>query len=216
MTMKLYFFEAAPPVRSVLMTLKALDITVELVRLNLSEKEQLDASFLELNPTHTVPTLDDNGFVVWDSHAIMQYLVDKYAINDELYPKNFNKRTKVNQMLFFDTSILFPSLARAVRPVFYDDVTSIPTENIVVIEEAFSFLETFLSSQEYLAGDVLSLADICAVATVTTIELFHKLNGDMYPNVKAWLDNMKSLDFYSENLEGLQKFSDMLLPLLKP
>nr|AVR54966.1 glutathione-s-transferase epsilon class 13 [Sitophilus oryzae] len=215
MAIKLYYFEAAPPVRSVLMTIKALGLSVDLIRLNLSEKEQLAESYLKVNPTHTVPSLDDNGFIVWDSHAIIQYLVDKYGRNDDLYPKYFEQRTKVNQMLFFDTSILFPSLARSVRPVFYKGASAIPEEKVAIIEEAFTFLETFLKAQEYLTGNSLSVADICAVSTVSTVELFHQVNVSKYPKLKAWLDKMKSLDFYEANLEGLKKFSDMIMPLLK-
>lgn len=37
------------------------------------------------------------------------------------------------------------------------------------IEEAYSILNSFLSTSKYLAGDQLSLADISAVATVTSL-----------------------------------------------
>lgn len=58
----------------------------------------------QLNPAHTVPTLVDNGFVLWESGAIMAYLVEKYAKDDSLYPKDIEKRAIIDQLLHFSTS----------------------------------------------------------------------------------------------------------------
>lgn len=54
--------------------------------------------------------MDDDGFAVWDSHAIIVYLVSKYGKNDALYPKDFKKRAIIDQRLHFDTGIAFPRL----------------------------------------------------------------------------------------------------------
>lgn len=67
-----------------------------------------------MNPQHTVPTLDDNGFVIWDSHAINGYLIGKYGKDDALYPKDVEKRAVVDQRLHFDSGILFPRLGAMV------------------------------------------------------------------------------------------------------
>lgn len=65
----------------------------------------------QLNPQHTVPTLDDNGIVLWDSHAINVYLVTKYGKDDSLYPKDFFKRAIVDQRLHFDSGVAYTLLA---------------------------------------------------------------------------------------------------------
>lgn len=68
-----------------------------------------------MNPQHTIPTLvDDDGFVLWDSHAIMPYLVSKYGKDDSLYPKDLKKRAVIDQRLHFDSNVLFLSGAKII------------------------------------------------------------------------------------------------------
>lgn len=78
--------------------------------INLYREENLTEEFLKINPTGTVPALVDRDVALWDSHAIGIYLVTKYAKNDSLYPKDFIKRTRVNERLFFEASYLFARL----------------------------------------------------------------------------------------------------------
>lgn len=63
-----------------------------------------------MNPQHTVPLLDDDGYLLADSHAINAYLVQKYGKDDSLYPKDLKKRGKVDERLHFDNGTLFRRL----------------------------------------------------------------------------------------------------------
>lgn len=60
-----------------------------------------------MNPQHTIPTLEDDGKKIWDSHAINAYLVGKYGKDDSLYPKDLAKRAIVDQRLHFDSGMIF-------------------------------------------------------------------------------------------------------------
>lgn len=60
-----------------------------------------------------MPTLvDDDGFAIWDSHAIITYLVAKYAKNDALYPQDLKKKAIVDQRLHFESGTVFARMLK--------------------------------------------------------------------------------------------------------
>jgi len=104
-----YYLPGSSPCRSVIMTAKAVGVDLNKKLLNLQAGEHLKPEFLKINPQHTIPTLVDNGFALWESRAIQVYLVEKYGKTDSLYPKCPKKRAVINQRLYFDMGTLYQS-----------------------------------------------------------------------------------------------------------
>lgn len=74
-----YYLPGSSPCRSVIMAAKAVGVELNKKLLNLQAGEHLKPEFLKINPQHTIPTLVDNGFALWESRAILVYLVEKYG-----------------------------------------------------------------------------------------------------------------------------------------
>lgn len=107
MTLKLYHFPFSGPSRGALLAARSIGVPIDVEIVDLFKKEQLQERFLKINPQHCVPTLDDDGFVLWESRAIASYLADKFGKDDQLYPKDLKRRALVNQRLYFDSSSLY-------------------------------------------------------------------------------------------------------------
>lgn len=104
---KLYHFPVSGPSRGALLAARAIGVPIQIEIVDLFKKEHLNDNFLKLNPQHCVPTLDDGGFILWESRAIARYLADKYGKDDQLYPKDLKRRAVINQRLDFDASNLY-------------------------------------------------------------------------------------------------------------
>ncbi|XP_068143764.1 glutathione S-transferase 1-like [Drosophila tropicalis] len=203
----LYGTDISPPVRACKLVLKALDLPYQYKNVDLLKGEHQSEEFLKKNPQHTVPLLDDNGLIISDSHAIVCYLVDKYAKSDELYPKNLGKRALVNQRLYFEATVLFMSLKNVCAPYFLRNVTNVPQEKIDNVEQGYKHLENFLTSDLYVVGDTLTIADLCCAATVSSLPGVLELDPVKYPKITAWLERLSQLPYYKEENDlGAEQF----------
>jgi len=69
MVLDFYYVPGSAPCRSVLMTAKAVGVDLNLKLTNLMAGEHLTPEFIKMNPQHTIPTLNDDGFALWESRA---------------------------------------------------------------------------------------------------------------------------------------------------
>ncbi|KAH8406791.1 hypothetical protein KR222_003432, partial [Zaprionus bogoriensis] len=194
----LYGMDISPPVRACLLTLHALELPFEYRKINLLAGEQNSKEYTKKNPQRTVPLLEDGQVLITDSHAICSYLVDKYGKTDELYPKELVKRAHVQQRLYFDASVLFMSLKSISASFFLRGETLVPQEKVDNVRDGCRHLETFLGESLYVTGNSLTIADLCCVATVSSMESIVDINAKTYPKIGAWLDRMRQLPYYEQ------------------
>ncbi|XP_061710458.1 glutathione S-transferase 1-like [Cydia pomonella] len=208
---KLYKLDGSPPARACMIACELFNVPVELIDVNLMAGEHLTPEFLKKNLLHTVPTLEDGSLVIHDSHAALMYLADVYGKQESFYPKETKQRAHVNQKLFFNSTILFPRMRNTTYPIFMEGMTEIPQKNLDAIEEAYGFVEEFLSRTKYLAGDNITIADIAAYPTVTSLLIFLELNAQKYPKTQAWLKDLEKLPYVQKgNAKGLEDLSNFI------
>lgn len=166
----------------------------------------------QINPKKVVPTLIDDGFIVWDSHAICVYLVDKYGKNDALYPKELQLRAKCNQRPFFDAASLFVRLRDCSYPIFFKRAKAVPQDKIDPIYSAYDILEAFLATDPFLVGKTLTLADISVSVTMLSLGIYAPLQADKHTKIIAWLKRVSdTIPFFDEvNLKCVEQVRQMI------
>lgn len=210
MTIDFYYLPESAPCRSVLLVAKAVGVELNLKHTDLQKGDHLKPEFVKINPQHTIPTLDDNGFVLWESRAILGYLAQQYGKDDSLYPKDPKKRALVDARLYFDIGTLAQRFGEYFYPVLFAGASFDPAKR-TRLEEAYEFLDKFLEGQTWVAGDSLTIADIAIVASVSTAEAAG-IEISKYPNVTRWFGKAKSaIPGYDElNHSGAMKFKEMV------
>ncbi|XP_017769369.1 PREDICTED: glutathione S-transferase 1-like, partial [Nicrophorus vespilloides] len=114
MSLKLYSVSDGPPSLAVRQGLKALGVDYTLINVDFGLGEHMTDEYAKMNPQKEIPVLDDDGFMLSESNAILQYLADKYGKDDKLYPKDPKARAVVNQRLCFNMSTYYRSISEHV------------------------------------------------------------------------------------------------------
>ena len=122
-----------------------------------------ESKYLAMNPNGLVPTMIDNGNVLWESNAIIRYLCENHAPN-LLLPENPWQVALAQQWMDWQQTVLAP----AIRPVFWGLVRTPEDERNVdeiaagqtQTASAMTILDHHLSQNTFVAGSSLSLGDI--------------------------------------------------------
>jgi glutathione S-transferase len=168
----------------------------------LSKGEQFTPEFKAINPTSTVPALIDGDTKVFDSNAIAIYMVEKYAKDDSLYPKDLALRTKVNEKLFYVASYMFPRGFQIFFPVMFGKETTIAEDKRAGLIRGYETIETFLTGNEYLTGATLTLCDLSLWCIMESGSQVIPIDQEKFPNFDRWMKKMREQPTYAVNKAG--------------
>jgi glutathione S-transferase len=174
------------------------DARIDLVPVDLFTGEHKQPAHLARQPFGVVPVLDDDGFMLYESRAIVRYL-DVRLAGPPLIPAELRDRARMDQWLSVDQSYVAPhvrtlAIQRVLRP--REGLAPDPTvigEAERALAPAFAALDRALGEAQFLAGAAFSLADISLmpyVAGLTMVEATH-LIGDLR-HLRRWWNEVSS------------------------
>ncbi|HEY8039195.1 MAG TPA: glutathione S-transferase family protein [Polyangiaceae bacterium] len=201
--MRLYHHPLSSNARRAVMAALHLGTKVDLVLVDLGKGEQRQPGYLKMNPNGRVPVLEDDGFVLWESHAIMQYLAEKTP-GQSLYPQEARGRADVNRWLFWNAHHFAPAVGvlnweRMVKRLVGagdPDPAEVARGEKLVTQFA-GVLDAHLAGKQWIAQDRLTLADL-ALATPLMSTAPARLPVADLPRLQAWFGRVQELDAWKK------------------
>ncbi len=195
---KLYTFPLSTNSRKVRIVLLEKGLEFERINIDLTKREQKSPDYLKIHPFGQVPALDDEGFIVYDSTIINEYLEDEYPY-PALLPEGSEGRAQARLMEDFRDSRLNPHFVEIIhemrKPEGERDSGLIERAKTEIIK-CFDRIEKELQGREYLAG-TFSLADIAFMADFDLLERFKIPVDPKYKNMLAWMARLKARPSYA-------------------
>ena len=216
--MKLYYHPASTVSRPVVIFIEDHGLQAELQVVDLFTGEHMGPAFGAINPSHLVPVLEEEGFRLTESSAILKYLADK--IDSPAYPKDLRERARVNEMMDWINTQLCRDLAYGtvyvqIFPGHKRASDEVQRATVSWGQERAKTWMTVLdqkllgSGQAYLCGDKITIADYYGASFVHLAEV---IGSDLsaYPNVNAWLNRMKSRPTWEKVYAAINGFAAQL------
>ena len=158
------------------------------------------SQYLSLNPNGLVPTIEDDGLVLWESNAIVRYLAAKHAAGS-LWPEDLKVRAEADRWMDWTATTVWPAL----RVLFLGLVRTAPDkrdaqaleESRLKTAEVLHILDAHLKTHEYVAGNAFTMGDIplgCAIWRWIALPI----ERPELSNVQRWFDSLARRPAYKK------------------
>ena len=153
-----------------LWTAKEIGLDYEHIPVEVGQAGARKSDYLALNPNGRLPTIDDDGFILWESLAVTLYLAKKHALG-RLYPATLEGEAKAWQWSLWaanevERGVNIWSL-HAIRLPPEDRNHSVLAEALKVLGPPFKVLDGALDGRPYLLGDAFTVADLNVAAVIS-------------------------------------------------
>ncbi len=147
--------------------------------------------YLKMNPTGLVPTIDDDGFILWESHSIVRYLAAKHGAGT-LWPTDLRVRADAERWMDWTFTFL-----AAFRPVFWGLVRTAPEKrDMNAIEEGrrkcaelLAIPDRALAGKSFLAGSAFTMGDI-PLGCHAQLWMRLPIVRPEHPHLTAWFERL--------------------------
>ena len=189
-------------VKKALWAIEELGLKYERVDAGMEHGVTKTPEYMKMNPNSLVPTIEDDGFVLWESHSIVRYLAAKHGVGT-LWPTDLRARADAERWM--DWAFTFQN---AMRAVFWGLIRTPPEKrDLKAIEEGrkrsaelLAVPERTLSERPYLGGDTFTMGDIplgCEVQRWMRVPM----ERPRFPAVEAWFERLRSRPAFRKHVD---------------
>jgi glutathione S-transferase len=204
----LYSHRAGPNPKKVRMILEELSICYQVKVLEFPEMKK--PPFLSINPNGRVPAIVDpnTDVTLWESGAIIEYLVDMYDKDRKISFTPFSAEYyQAKQWLHFQMSGQGPYFGQAVwfKVHHPDFIRSCYDRYVNEIRRVAGVMNSVLEKRAYLVGEKCSYADLSFVIWFQFVPWITNNKLDLereYPYLNTWLDSMRGRPAVRDVLGG--------------
>ena len=156
-----------------------------------------------LNPNRLVPTIDDNGFILWESNAIVRHLSQRYG-RGTLSPADEMTFAKADAWMDWSLTSLYSDI---ITTCFLQLVrTPAKSRDVAAVDAAarrvgqkLDVLNRQLAGRAYIVAEHPTIADV-AVGTLMYRYFNLKLPRPSLPNVDAWYERLMARPAYRQHV----------------
>jgi glutathione S-transferase len=177
----------------------------ELRMLSFSAGDTRTPEFLALNPRHKVPVIVDDGFALYESAAIVEYLDERFPQHRALLPGDAAHRAVCRRLMVEIDTYLAAHHQRIARQLFFkpDPAT---WDTAALSEATAGYAEELRYLDHQLKGDFLvgapSAADLTLYPFLATIARFERRKPDLglgaaiSPGLRAWMARIEAFPYF--------------------
>ena len=159
-------------------------------------------AYLALNPNGLVPTIDEDGFILWESNAIVRYLSAKHGMGT-LCPSDPRQRADADRWMDWQQTVIAPPMGVAFRAWLKTPPDSIPDDQLqAAVQKAgdsWAMLDARLAGRQFVNGAALTMADI---ALGNAVHRWFKLpvSRPDRPQVTRWYEALCERPAYRQHV----------------
>ena len=197
MTITLYDMPDSPYARKVRLLAAELGIPLEIIERDPRKGETRSPEYLTKNPNGRVPVLEEDGFVLWESPAILKYLAAKRPAR-ALGGGDARTEGLVNQWLFWWIGGPEPAIdallwERVIKPKVLKRPGNDPAARL---SRFLPVLDRQLERRDYVIGP-LSIADFAIGPRLDRDPDFLKFDVAPSRNISAWLARLAAMPYWA-------------------
>jgi glutathione S-transferase len=182
-----------------------LGLPYELVHLGMFKPEMKTAAYLEIHPLGKVPAIDDDGFVLWETAAIFDYLVAKYSDGTLLPPRDTKPGALAAQWMGFaenPLTVIMGEIAAHGGPMPEDmKIPALVDRGREIAPALVGVVARALGDQPFILGESFSAADIM-LSFGLNIARYLEFVGEHTPRLLDYCERMSERPAYRRAIEA--------------